>query len=203
MDQHDQKFGGFVFFQLSAMMFLQFFIWGAWYTTIAVYMTSEGMETLTHWPFTVNPIAAAIEQLEDLGLTVLVLYPESLDEVYGDIRLLGGVGNAMAAPHQLAQADHGAVAPHAIEGIGTECGVARHGTRFHKRGWSPQLATKRLTKPRHRPGLARHGAVRAGRGVRQESLHEPKDGRFYRCRYASIRPWRMRIISIRSPRSRK
>jgi nucleoside transporter len=45
-------------FKLSVMMFLQFFIWGAWYTTIAVYMTHHGMETLTHWPYTVNPIAA-------------------------------------------------------------------------------------------------------------------------------------------------
>jgi iron complex transport system substrate-binding protein len=30
-----------------------------------------------------------IGQLEDLGLTVLVLYPESLDEVYADIELVG------------------------------------------------------------------------------------------------------------------
>ncbi|MDZ7691332.1 MAG: MFS transporter [Balneolaceae bacterium] len=44
--------------KLSAMMFLEFFIWGAWYTTVAVYMTENGMENLTHWPFTVNPIAA-------------------------------------------------------------------------------------------------------------------------------------------------
>src|SRR5919204_5106801 len=44
--------------RLSVMMFLQFFVWGAWYTTIAVYMTNQGMGTLTHWPFTVNPIAA-------------------------------------------------------------------------------------------------------------------------------------------------
>ncbi|NIP83294.1 MAG: hypothetical protein GWM90_30345, partial [Gemmatimonadetes bacterium] len=36
--------------RLSALMFLQFFIWGAWYTTVAVYMTAQGMETLTHWP---------------------------------------------------------------------------------------------------------------------------------------------------------
>jgi nucleoside transporter len=39
-------------------MFLQFFIWGAWYTTIGVYMRENGMPTLTHWPYTVNPIAA-------------------------------------------------------------------------------------------------------------------------------------------------
>lgn len=33
--------------------------------------------------------SAVIAQLEDLGLPVLVLYPESLDEVYADIRLIG------------------------------------------------------------------------------------------------------------------
>ena len=46
--------------QLSVMMFLEFFIWGAWYTTIAVYMTKHNMADLTHWAFTVNPIAAII-----------------------------------------------------------------------------------------------------------------------------------------------
>ena len=45
-------------FRLSAMMFLEFFTWGAWYTVIAVYMSSHGMGDLTHWPFTVNPVAA-------------------------------------------------------------------------------------------------------------------------------------------------
>jgi len=47
-------------FRLSVMMFLEFFIWGAWYTTVAVYMTANGMGDLTHWPFTVNPIAAIV-----------------------------------------------------------------------------------------------------------------------------------------------
>jgi nucleoside transporter len=41
-------------------MFLEFFIWGAWYTTIAVYMTKHNMANLTHWPYTVNPVAAII-----------------------------------------------------------------------------------------------------------------------------------------------
>jgi Nucleoside H+ symporter. len=41
-------------------MFLQFFIWGAWYTSIAVYMSEAGMADLTHWPYTVNPIAAIV-----------------------------------------------------------------------------------------------------------------------------------------------
>lgn len=42
------------------MMFLQFFIWGAWYTSIALYMTEQEMGELTHWPYTVNPVAAIL-----------------------------------------------------------------------------------------------------------------------------------------------
>jgi len=37
---------------------------------------------------------AAIEQLTDLGLTVLVLYPESLEEVYANIELIGAAIDA-------------------------------------------------------------------------------------------------------------
>lgn len=46
--------------QLSLMMFLEFFIWGAWYSAIAVYMSSNGMKNVTHWPFTVNAVAAIV-----------------------------------------------------------------------------------------------------------------------------------------------
>jgi iron complex transport system substrate-binding protein len=42
---------------------------------------------------------AVIEQLTDLGLTVVVLYPESLDEVYGNIEL---VAAAIDAPDRAA-----------------------------------------------------------------------------------------------------
>jgi nucleoside transporter len=74
--------------RLSTMMFLQFFIWGAWYTTIAVYMSTHGMETLTHWPYTVNPIAAIIAPFF-LGLVADRYF--ATEKVLGVLHLLGGV----------------------------------------------------------------------------------------------------------------
>lgn len=44
---------------------------------------------------------AAIDQMEGLGLPVLVLYPESLDEVYADIELLGRALGATDAATEL------------------------------------------------------------------------------------------------------
>ena len=70
------------------MMFLQFFIWGAWYTTIAVYMTHHGMATLTHWPYTVNPIAAIAAPFF-LGLVADRYF--ATEKVLGVLHLLGGV----------------------------------------------------------------------------------------------------------------
>lgn len=74
--------------KLSAMMFLQFFIWGAWYTTIAVYMTNHGMATLTHWPYTVNPIAAIVAPFF-LGLVADRYF--ATEKVLGLLHLLGGL----------------------------------------------------------------------------------------------------------------
>jgi nucleoside transporter len=74
--------------KLSTMMFLQFFIWGAWYTTIAVYMTHHGMETLTFWPYTVNPIAAIVAPFF-LGLVADRYF--ATEKVLGVLHLLGGV----------------------------------------------------------------------------------------------------------------
>ena len=72
--------------KLSTMMFLQFFIWGAWYTTIAVYMTQAGMGTLTHWPYTVNPIAAIVAPFF-LGLVADRYF--ATEKVLGVLHLLG------------------------------------------------------------------------------------------------------------------
>jgi nucleoside transporter len=70
------------------MMFLQFFVWGAWYTSIAVYMTAEDMGHLTHWPFTVNPIAAIAAPFF-LGLVADRYF--STEKVLGVLHLLGGL----------------------------------------------------------------------------------------------------------------
>ena len=74
--------------RLSVMMFLQFFIWGAWYTTIAVFMTAQKMETLTHWPFTVNPVAAIIAPIF-LGFIADRFF--ATEKVFGILHLVGGL----------------------------------------------------------------------------------------------------------------
>jgi nucleoside transporter len=74
--------------QLSVMMFLQFFIWGAWYTTVAVYMTKHDMANLTHWPFTVNPIAAIIAPFF-VGLIADRYF--ATERVLGTLHILGAV----------------------------------------------------------------------------------------------------------------
>ncbi len=74
--------------RLSVMMFLQFFVWGAWFTSIAVYMSNNGMPDLTHWPFTVNPIAAIIAPFA-LGLVADRFF--ATEKVLAVLHLLGGV----------------------------------------------------------------------------------------------------------------
>ncbi|HEX6132641.1 MAG TPA: MFS transporter [Longimicrobiales bacterium] len=80
--------------RLSIMMFLQFFVWGAWYTTVAVFMTNHGMEALTHWPFTVNPIAAIVAPFF-LGLVADRYF--ATEKVLGVLHLIGG-GIMLAVP---------------------------------------------------------------------------------------------------------
>src|SRR5467141_2344501 len=69
------------------MMFLQFFIWGAWYTSIAVFMTNHGMPKLTHWPYTVNPVAAIVAPFF-LGLVADRYF--ATEKVLGVLHILGG-----------------------------------------------------------------------------------------------------------------
>jgi nucleoside transporter len=73
--------------RLSIMMFLQFFVWGAWYVTIGNYMTAIGMADLTHWPYTVNPIAAIVAPFF-LGLVADRYF--ATEKVLAVLHLLGG-----------------------------------------------------------------------------------------------------------------
>ncbi|HEX9292403.1 MAG TPA: MFS transporter [Gemmatimonadales bacterium] len=74
--------------KLSTMMFLQFFIWGAWYTTIGNFMAAHGMATLTSWPYQVNPIAAIVAPFF-LGLIADRYF--ATERVLGSLHLLGGI----------------------------------------------------------------------------------------------------------------
>lgn len=74
--------------RLCIMMFLQFFIWGAWYTSVAVYMSGQGMANLTHWPYTVNPIAAVVAPFI-LGLVADRFF--ATEKVLAFLHGLGGV----------------------------------------------------------------------------------------------------------------
>jgi len=74
--------------RLSVMMFLQFFVWGAWYTTVGNYMSAHGMAQLAYWPYTVNPIAAIVAPFF-LGLIADRYF--ATERVLGALHLLGGV----------------------------------------------------------------------------------------------------------------
>lgn len=78
----------FVQARLSVMMFLEFFIWGAWYSAIALYMNANGMGDLTHWPFTVNPIAAMVAPFF-VGLIADRYF--ATEKVLGTLHILGGI----------------------------------------------------------------------------------------------------------------
>jgi nucleoside transporter len=52
-----------VYVRLCVMMFLQFFVWGAWYVTASNYMTAQGFKGLIPWAYSVSPIAAIVAPL--------------------------------------------------------------------------------------------------------------------------------------------
>ena len=46
--------------RLSVMMFLQFFIWGAWYLSVSMYMYAHGMGAVRYYAYTAGPLAAIL-----------------------------------------------------------------------------------------------------------------------------------------------
>ena len=88
MDETGNKFGGIVGVQLSVMMFLQFFVWGAWYVTMGPYMADRGMDPMIKWAYTVGPIAAIASPFF-LGMIADRFF--STERVLCAMHLLGGV----------------------------------------------------------------------------------------------------------------
>ncbi len=46
--------------RLSVLLFLQFFIWGAWYLSVSMYMATHGMNAMRYVAYTAGPLAAII-----------------------------------------------------------------------------------------------------------------------------------------------
>lgn len=91
--------------RLSIMMFLQFFIWGAWYATGGNYMKSHGMANVIYLAYMTSAIGAIISPFF-LGMIADRFFP--VQKVLGVMHILSGIfvfsapffaeGNLMSAP---------------------------------------------------------------------------------------------------------
>jgi len=79
---------GLIGLRLSIMMFLQFFVWGAWYVTTGQYMARVGFGDWIGWAYTVGPIAAVISPFF-LGMVADRFF--ATERVLGVMHILGGV----------------------------------------------------------------------------------------------------------------
>lgn len=77
-----------IYIRLSLMMFLQYFVWGAWYVTVGIYMAEIGMGKSIYWAYTVGPIAALVSPFF-LGMVADRFF--ATEKVLGTLHLLGGV----------------------------------------------------------------------------------------------------------------
>src|SRR6266850_8500148 len=74
-------------FKLSVMMFLQFFIWGAWYVTAPNYLGTIGFKAEDFgWTYSVGPIAGMITPFF-VGMIADRFFPAQV--VLGIMHLLG------------------------------------------------------------------------------------------------------------------
>src|SRR5207237_7083960 len=85
---------------LSIMMFLEFFIWGAWYVTCGNFMAANGMTATIAWAYTVGPIAAIVSPFF-LGMVADRFFAS--ERVLAALHVIGGaamVGAAVAGKTQ-------------------------------------------------------------------------------------------------------
>ena len=80
--------------RLAVMMFLQFFVWGAWYVTVGAFMVEKGMSNAAVGnAYTVGPLAAIISPL---FLWLIADRFFSTERVLGVLHILGGVALLIA-----------------------------------------------------------------------------------------------------------
>jgi nucleoside transporter len=84
----DAHGGGAIGARLSAMMFLEFFVWGAWAVTIGPYMSANGMEEGVAWAYSAAPIAAIVSPFF-LGMVADRFF--ATERVLGALHVLGGI----------------------------------------------------------------------------------------------------------------
>ncbi len=78
-----------VFVQLCIMMFLQFFLWGAWYVTMGGFMGNVGFKpTDVGWAYSVGPIAGMISPFF-VGMIADRFF--ATERVLGAMHILGGL----------------------------------------------------------------------------------------------------------------
>lgn len=75
-------------FRLIIMMFLQFFIWGAWYATGGNYMKSHGMSDIIYLAYLASPIGSIVSPFF-LGMVADRFFPAQ--KVLGTMHILSGV----------------------------------------------------------------------------------------------------------------
>ena len=75
--------------RLAVMMFLEFFIWGAWYVSAPLYLGNIGFDGADiGWTYSVGPIAAMVSPLF-VGMIADRFFPS--EKVLGVLHILGGV----------------------------------------------------------------------------------------------------------------
>src|SRR5450432_2510317 len=74
--------------RLSIMMFLQFFIWGAWYATGGNYMKSHGMSDIIYLAYMVSPMGSIISPFFS-GMIADRFFP--VQKVMGVMHILSGI----------------------------------------------------------------------------------------------------------------
>ncbi|MFG0307433.1 MAG: nucleoside permease [Phycisphaerales bacterium JB040] len=113
MSEGAKKSGSVVFVLLSVMMFLEFFLWGAWYVTMGPWMDAEGLGGSIATAYSLAPIAAIVSPFF-LGLVADRFFAS--ERVLAVLQLVGGAALILApwAGEQSANAFLGMVLLHVL-----------------------------------------------------------------------------------------